>query len=44
MSAKIKKRPLTFEEQEEINRLIHEQKRLSDELEQIPIPGSSSEF
>lgn len=44
VSAKIKKRMLTIEEQEDITRLVNEQKRLSDELEMIPIPGFSSEF
>uniref|UniRef100_T1GJU4 Uncharacterized protein n=1 Tax=Megaselia scalaris TaxID=36166 RepID=T1GJU4_MEGSC len=43
VAAKIKKRPLSIDEQDDINRLIHEQKRLSDELDRIPIPGSSSE-
>lgn len=39
MAAKQKRRPLTKHERNEILRLSEEQKRLSDQLESMPIPG-----
>ncbi|XP_031640197.1 transcriptional adapter 3-like [Contarinia nasturtii] len=38
-AAKQKRRPLTKHERNEIFRLVEEQKRLSDQLEQLPMPG-----
>lgn len=38
-AAKQKKRPLTKHERNEIYRLVEEQKRLSDQLANLPIPG-----
>lgn len=38
-AAKQKRRPLTKHERNEIFRLVSEQKRLSDQLEAMPIPG-----
>lgn len=40
--AKQKRRPLTKQERIEILRLSDEQKRLSDQLEAMPIPGFNS--
>lgn len=42
MAAKQKRRPITKHERNEIYRLSDEQKRLSDQLESMPIPGFNS--
>lgn len=40
VATKLKRRPITKQEREEIFRLTDEQKRLSDQLESMPIPGA----
>lgn len=40
VAAKLKRRPLTKQERDEVFRLTEEQKRLSDLLESMPIPGN----
>lgn len=41
-AAKLKRKPLTKQERDEVFRLTEEQKRLSDLLESMPIPGNFS--
>lgn len=39
MAARLKRRPLTKQERDEAYRLAEEQKRLSDQLELMPVHG-----
>lgn len=39
MAARLKRRPLTKQEKDEAYRLAEEQKRLSDQLELMPVHG-----
>lgn len=38
-AARLKRRPLTKQERDEAYRLVEEQKRLSDQLERMPVHG-----
>lgn len=39
IAARLKRRPLTKQERDEVYRLTEEQKRLSDQLELMPVHG-----